>query len=46
VNAVRQIAIPISVFIGGLWLAEGRMWRRLAASLVLAAGVVVIVVFR
>lgn len=46
VNAVRQIAIPISVFIGGLWLAEGRMWRRLGASLVLAAGVVVIVVFR
>lgn len=46
VNAVRQTAIPISVFIGGLWLSEGAMWRRLAASLVLAAGVVVIVVFR
>lgn len=46
VNAVRQIAIPLSVFIGGLWLAEGAMGRRLAASLVLAAGVVIIVAFR
>jgi drug/metabolite transporter (DMT)-like permease len=46
VNAVRQIAIPVSVFIGGMWLSEGSMGRRLAASLVLAAGVVVIVVFR
>lgn len=46
VNAVRQIAIPVSVFIGGLWLLEGAMGRRLAASLVLAAGVVVMVVFR
>jgi drug/metabolite transporter (DMT)-like permease len=46
VNAVRQIAIPLSVFIGGMWLSEGSMWRRLVASLVLAAGVVVIVVFR
>jgi drug/metabolite transporter (DMT)-like permease len=46
VNAVRQIAIPISVFIGGMWLMEGAMGRRLAASLILAVGVVVIVVFR
>ena len=46
VNAVRQTAIPISVFIGGMWLSEGSMWRRLVASLVLAAGVVIIVVFR
>jgi drug/metabolite transporter (DMT)-like permease len=46
VNAVRQIAIPISVFIGGMWLAEGTMGRRFAAATVLAAGVVVIVVFR
>ncbi len=46
VNAVRQIAIPVSVFVGGLWLLEGAMGRRLAASLVLAVGVVVIVVFR
>jgi drug/metabolite transporter (DMT)-like permease len=46
VNAVRQIAIPISVFIGGVWLAEGSMGRRLVAALVLAMGVVIIVVFR
>lgn len=46
VNAVRQIAIPVSVFIGGLWLLEGAMGRRLLASSVLAAGVVIIVVFR
>jgi len=42
VNAVRQVAIPLSVFIGSLWLAEGAMWRRLGAASVLAAGVVVI----
>jgi drug/metabolite transporter (DMT)-like permease len=46
VNAVRQIAIPISVFIGGMWLAEGSMGRRFVAALVLAMGVVIIVVFR
>lgn len=46
VNAVRQIAIPVSVFIGGMWLAEGSMQRRFFAALVLAAGVVIIVVFR
>ena len=46
VNAVRQIAIPISVLIGGMWLAESQMWRRLAAALVLAAGIVAIVLSR
>lgn len=46
VNAVRQIAIPISVLIGGMWLAERAMGRRLGAALVLATGVVIIVVFR
>jgi len=46
VNAVRQAAIPISVLIGGLWLAEGAMGRRLAAALAIAAGVVVIVLAR
>lgn len=43
VNSVRQAAIPISVFIGGVWLAEAAMWRRLVAAAVLAIGVVVIV---
>jgi len=46
VNAVRQAAIPISVVIGGLWLAEGAMGRRLAAALAIAAGVIVIVLAR
>lgn len=46
VNSVRQIAIPVSVFIGGMYLSEGSMARRFGAALVLAAGVVVIVVFR
>ncbi len=43
VNSVRQIGIPISVFIGGLWLAEAAMWRRLLSAAVLAMGVAVIV---
>ena len=42
VNAVRQVAIPISVLIGGVWLAEGAMWRRLAAALTIALGIAVI----
>jgi drug/metabolite transporter (DMT)-like permease len=46
VNAVRQAAIPISVVIGSLWLAEGAMGRRLAAAFAIAAGVVVIVLAR
>jgi drug/metabolite transporter (DMT)-like permease len=46
VNAVRQVAIPLSVLIGGMWLAEGAMRRRLAAALAIAAGVVVIVLAR
>jgi len=46
VNAVRQAAIPISVLIGGLWLAEGAMGRRLVAALAVAAGVTVIVLAR
>ncbi len=46
VNAIRQAAIPISVVIGGLWLAEGAMGRRLAAAFAIAAGIVVIVLAR
>jgi hypothetical protein len=46
VNAVRQTAIPLSVLIGGMWLSEGAMWRRLGAALAVAAGVVVIVLAR
>ncbi len=46
VNAVRQVAIPLSVLLGGMWLAEGGMGRRLAAGLAIAAGVAVIVLAR
>ncbi|MCH7958387.1 MAG: hypothetical protein IIB63_12630 [Proteobacteria bacterium] len=44
VTSVRQASIPISVLIGGLWFKEPDMTRRLFASLILAAGIVVIVV--
>lgn len=43
VTSVRQASIPISVLIGGLLLQEGAIYRRLGASLLLAAGIVVIV---
>jgi drug/metabolite transporter (DMT)-like permease len=43
VTSIRQASIPLSVLIGGVFLSEGRMWWRLAASLVLALGIVVIV---
>ena len=46
VASVRQASIPFSVLIGGLWLKEKGMSLRLAASLVLAAGIVVIVLAR
>lgn len=43
VTSVRQASIPLSVLIGGLLLQEGAMAQRLFASLLLAAGIVVIV---
>jgi drug/metabolite transporter (DMT)-like permease len=43
VSSLRQASIPISVLIGGLWLGEAGLALRLAASLLLAAGIVVIV---
>jgi len=43
VTAVRQASIPISVLIGGLWLREESMTRRLWASILLAFGIVVII---
>ena len=46
VNAVRQASIPISVLLGGMWLKEADMRQRIMASLLLAAGIVVIVLFR
>ena len=43
VSSLRQASIPISVLIGGLWLKEAGLALRLTASLILAAGIVVIV---
>ena len=46
VNAVRQASIPFSVLLGGMWLKEADMGQRILASLLLAAGIVVIVLIR
>ncbi|MGI9387578.1 MAG: EamA family transporter, partial [Methyloligellaceae bacterium] len=43
VSAVRQVSIPLSVLMGCLVLKETRMTARLAWSLVLAFGVVIII---
>ncbi len=43
VTSVRQASIPISVMLGGFFLREGAIARRLIAALLLAAGIVVIV---
>lgn len=43
VMSVRQASIPLSVLIGGFYLREAAMARRLGASLLLGAGIVVIV---
>jgi uncharacterized membrane protein len=42
VTTVRQISIPISVALGGLFLREGAMARRFAASGLMAVGIVLI----
>ena len=43
VTAVRQASIPLSVILGGVFLSEGSIVRRLIASLILALGIVLIV---
>ena len=43
VASVRQISIPLSVVLGGLILKEARMSKRLGWSIMLAAGVVLII---
>ena len=43
VASVRQISIPLSVILGGLILKEARMSKRLGWSLLLAAGVILII---
>ena len=44
VTSVRQASIPISVMLGGLFLREGAIARRLLAATLLAAGIIVIIV--
>jgi drug/metabolite transporter (DMT)-like permease len=46
VTSVRQASIPISVLIGGIFLKEAGMAARIAWSLVLSVGIVVIIVAR
>lgn len=43
VTSVRQASIPVSVLLGGLFLREGAILRRLFAALLLAAGIIVII---
>jgi len=43
VTTIRQASIPLSVVLGGFFFKEGGIWRRLVASGVLAAGIIVIV---
>lgn len=46
VTSVRQASIPLSVLMGALWLGERNLSGRLGASLLVAAGIVLIVVNR
>ncbi|MFQ5937936.1 MAG: EamA family transporter [Acidiferrobacterales bacterium] len=46
VSAVRQVSIPLSVILGGMYLKEASMMERLSWSVVLAIGVAVIIVSR
>jgi len=45
VTSVRQASIPLSVLIGGMFLKEESMIRRLLASVLVAVGIIVIVTF-
>ncbi len=44
VTAVRQASIPFAVLIGGTFLSEAAMPRRLLLSLVISCGIVIIVI--
>lgn len=43
VTTVRQASIPLSVIIGGYFLNEGAIARRLFASVILSAGIITVV---
>ncbi len=44
VTSLRQASVPLSVLLGGMYLREGAIARRLTASLILAAGIIIIVI--
>lgn len=46
VSSVRQVSIPLSVILGGMYLREASMMGRLSWSMVLAVGVVIIILSR
>ena len=46
VTATRQVSIPLSVLLGGFFFREKGIPRRIAASLVLTVGIVVIILAR
>lgn len=46
VVAARELSIVLSVFIGSLWLGEGRLGPRLAGAAVILAGVVCVALAR
>jgi drug/metabolite transporter (DMT)-like permease len=43
VTTIRQASIPISVVLGGYFLNEGAITRRLIASLILSMGIIVVI---
>jgi hypothetical protein len=43
VTTVRQASIPLSVIIGGYFLNEGAIARRLFASVILSAGIITVI---
>ena len=46
VNCLRQISIPLSVLLGGLFLGELNISSRFGWSLMLVAGIVIIIVWK
>ncbi|MEP3246531.1 MAG: DMT family transporter [Sneathiella sp.] len=45
VTTVRQASIPLSVILGGYFLNEGAIARRLVASAILSAGIIVVILY-
>ncbi|MBL4906530.1 MAG: EamA family transporter [Sneathiella sp.] len=45
VTTVRQASIPLSVILGGYFLNEGAIARRLVASTILSVGIIIVVLF-